>query len=78
MAYIHKRTGRTISTSDYYDLESWEQDSYVRQSSSSNSGSVITSAIIGAATDSALLGGLLGGSIVGGIIGDSLDGDLWD
>lgn len=78
MAYKHRRTGRTISTSDYHDMESWEQSDYVRESSSGSSGDFLTSAVIGAVTDSALLGGLLGGSMTGGVVGDMLDGDLFD
>lgn len=74
MSYINKRTGREISTTDYYELDSWEQNNYERKSS----GSFVTSVVIGAVTDSALLGGIISGSMTGGIIGDMLDGDLFD
>lgn len=73
MSYIHKRTGKRISASEYSD--SWDKSDYVREGKDT---SVRDSAIIGGLTDSALLGGLIGGSIAGGIIGDLLDGDLFD
>ncbi len=72
--YKNIYNGRVISSSEYFDLDSYDRNSYSLVSeSSSNDGDLLTSAAIGYATDSTLLGGLLGGSLLGGLLGDMLN-----
>lgn len=70
MKYKHIDTGRIISSSEYHDLDEWEQDDY-----ESDRNDFTNSLIIGGLTGSGLLGGLLGGDLLGGIIGDELFND---
>jgi len=78
MSYIHKRTGARISYSSYKNLDWYDKEQFVAETSSNNSGDFLTSTVLGAVTDSALVGGLLGGNLIGGLLGDCLDGDLSD
>ena len=68
MKFIHKRTGRKISSYEYSDLMEWDKIDYVPCQDNSFNDSLV----IGAVTGSGIIGGLVGGDFAGGAVGDLL------